>query len=271
MRKNVLADRIDAGETVLGLGVMYGSAGVIEGMCRGWDWVWIDGQHGQIDCRTALDQVRAAEIVGVEAVVRVPGHESGILGPFADLCPSGIMVPMVNSAEAAQAAVKSLRFPPLGERSYGGRRVIDLDGRDYYRERRLVVMAQIETLEAVDRAEEIAAVEGVDVLFFGPDDMKVRMEVPINTPPLEHPRLRAAMQATAEAALKAGKAAGTVTPSPEGLKTAMQMGYRVLVGGGDIVFMRTRAAEQLEVLRAVVAGSDAGPASGGGTTGIYGG
>ena len=248
MRPNVLFDKVQAGHVVLGLLNMYPASGIIEGMCKGWDYVWIDGQHGQMPFDACLHAVQAAQGIGVETMVRVPGHESGLLGPFADLAPSAVMVPMVNNATEAKAIVDGLRFPPLGRRSYGGRRVIDLDGRDYV-DRDLMVVAQIETLEAVDKVDEIIGTDGIDVLFFGPDDMKMRMGIPISTSPFDNEDLQRAMARTARSACAAGKACGTVTGSASAARAAVDMGYRVLVGGADIMFLRVGAANRLTELR----------------------
>ena len=270
MVPNVLAERIRAGEVVLGVCVMYPAAGIVESLAQGWDFVWIDGQHGQMGYDASLHAVMAADGLGIGSLLRVPGHEHGILGPMADLDPSAIMVPMVNNADEAARVVQGLRFPPLGQRSYGGRRVIDRNGREYYRERELMLVAQIETLEAVEEAERIIGTEGIDALFFGPDDMKARMGIPINTPATENEQLRTAMERTARIARAAGKVAGTVTPSPALLRLGIDMGYQLLVGGGDVPFMRTLSAERLAELRPVVAAPAAGDASrAGGQGGVY--
>jgi len=249
MGSNVLLEKIRRGEVVLGLTLMYPGAGIIEGMCRGWDFVWIDGQHGQLSYDSVLEAVRAADATGVASMVRVPGHEYGILGPIADLDPAAIMVPMVNTPEDAQTVVRGLRFPPLGERSFGGRRVIDHHGREYYQTCELMVVAQIETLEAVENAEQIAAIEGIDALFFGPDDMKVRMGLPINTPPAEHPQLRQAMERTARAARSAGKAVAGVATTAQAVQAARSMGYQMFAAGADVAFLRVAAADRLAEMR----------------------
>lgn len=87
MRVNRLMDRLRAGQMVAGLVNTYPASGIIEGMCSGWDFVWIDGQHGQISYEAALHAVQAARATGVDAILRVPGHEPGILGQYADLAP----------------------------------------------------------------------------------------------------------------------------------------------------------------------------------------
>lgn len=247
--------KLPAGRMLLGLCNMYPSAGLVEGMCPGWDFVWIDGQHGQMAYDAMLHAIYAAEVAGVATVLRVPGHESSWLGLAADLDVDALMVPMVNTAEEAAEVARRTHFPPLGVRSYGGRRVIDRRGRDYYRQHRPLVMAQIETVEAVGHASAIIAVEGIDMLFFGPDDMKVSMGLPIDTNPVEHPQLRQAMERVASAARTAGKFAGCVAASPSNVQAAAEMGYHLAVGGGDIAFLRVAAAQRLAELRAAMAGA----------------
>ena len=265
MSENLFFERLRAGGTFLGLGFMYPAPGIIEGMGNGWDFIWIDGQHGQISYDTALAAVQVCRGAGLETLLRVPGQADHILGTFADLAPSAIMVPMVNTAAQAVSIVDSICFPPLGSRSYGGRRVIDLYGRGYYRDRETMIVAQIETLEAAENAEAIIQTEGIDALFFGPDDMKARMDIPINTPPVENEKLLQAMEHTAKVARAAGKFAGTVATTPQQAPLLIDMGYQILVGGGDIAFLRKGSSEQLGKMRKAinagntdVAGDDAG-------------
>lgn len=270
MRPNIMFDRLRKGEVLLGLCNMYPAAGIIEGMCAGWDFVWIDGQHGELSYDSILHAMHASGTARIETLVRVPSQEGGVLGMYADLAPSAIMVPMVNNVEEAKRVVYGLRFPPLGERSYGGRRVIDLDGRDFYRERELLVVAQVETLESVSNVDAIINTNGIDALFFGPDDMKVRMGLPINTAINENDQLRNAMQKTVDACRKAGKIAGCVGATPAAAKMAAEMGYQILIGGGDIAFLRVAAADRLVELRKATGstGETVKPKAG---TGVYGG
>lgn len=252
MRQNTLLEKIQGGQILIGLGMMYPAPGIIEGMCNGWDFVWVDAQHGQITYETVLHAMRTAQAVDIESVLRVPSIERGTLGVFADVMPSAIMAPMVNNAADAKNSVAGLRFPPLGQRSYGSRRTVDLHGREYLIEHKMMLIAQIETPEGVDQAEQIIGTEGVDMLFFGPDDMKVRMNIPINAPPTEHAKLRAAMERTAQIARAAGKSSGTIASSPKMAKMAIDMGYQLLVGGNDAGFLETASAHRLAELRDLI-------------------
>ena len=252
--KNALLKKLKNGEPTLGVGLMYPNPNCIESMARGWDWVWIDGQHGQLDYATILRAVQVAQGAGIPTIIRVASHEPGLIGMALDTGTEGLMIPMVDTPEQAGEIVKDACFPPLGNRSYGGRRVIDVGGRDYYKTANndLLLVAQIETLEAVSRAEKIAAVEGIDALFFGPDDMKMRLGLPIDTPINESEELAKAMQTVATAARNAGKITGCVTASAESLRMALSEGYRLLVGGADIAFLRTASASKLEELRSAI-------------------
>lgn len=248
-----LRQKLSQGQHVLGFMLGLPSPGAIECMAAGWDWVWLDGQHGQHDYRSMLECVRAADACGVLPIVRISGHEYGLIGPVLDMGVSGVMAPMVNSADEARQVVRAVRFPPIGGRSYGGRRVIDLGGRDYCytANEEVLLVVQIETPEAVAQAEAIAAVEGVDAIFFGPDDYKLRRGIPINTGLLDADDLLAALEAVGAAARNTGKAAGTIAATPAALRQVSATGYRLNVGGSDVQFLKVGSQQRLNELRGV--------------------
>jgi 4-hydroxy-2-oxoheptanedioate aldolase len=251
MREESMLGRLRQREVLLGLRHVYPTAGIIEGMAQGWDFVWIDVQHGQLSYDSVLSSIRAAELMGIDTLLRVPTHESGTLGLFADMRPSSLMIPLVNRADQARGVVSSLRFAPQGTRSYGGRRVIDLEGIGYYRSADTpLVVAQIETLGALKNVEAIARVEGVGVLFFGGDDMKISMGLPIEAPDFETPQVVDAMKRVAGVARAAGKALGRVATTKDEVEQAIAMGYQLIVGGSDVGFLVTGARQRVTALRA---------------------
>jgi 4-hydroxy-2-oxoheptanedioate aldolase len=243
--------KLKDGQVVLGVSITYPAPGMLEIFGAGWDWTWIDGQHGQLDYRTILECVRVSDALGLAPVVRVPGHEYGIIGPVIDMRPAGIMVPMVDTPEHARRVVEAARFPPLGKRSYGGRRIRDLEGVDYFRtvNTEMLVLAQIETPEAVANAEAIAATPGVDALFFGADDLKIRLGLPGTQSVTDSDVLIRAMDQTSRAAKNAGKFAGCVALNVPTLSLAISQGYRIIAGGGDVPFFREAAGKKLKELR----------------------
>ncbi|MCC6679909.1 MAG: hypothetical protein IT445_03305 [Phycisphaeraceae bacterium] len=248
---NVFMNKLREGSHLFGLANTYPAPGIIAAMSTGWDFIWIDGQHGQFGYDAIARAINAAELIGIPTLVRAPGQEHGLLGPLADLAPDAMMIPMINTANEAKAVVRALRFPPVGSRSYGGRRITDKLGRYYYSTHEGPgIVLQIETPGAVQRAEEIAAVEGVDVIFFGADDMKVQLGLPLDTPATQDPQLLELCRQTAQAAHNAGKVAGCVVGSAEAVHIVTEMGYQLIVGGVDVVFLRLGAAAKLKEMRA---------------------
>lgn len=237
----------------LGICISYPAPGIIERIGGEWDWLWIDGQHGQMGYSDILNLVRAAGLVGRPTIVRTPGHEAGAIGLALDMLPAGVMVPMVENEDQARAIVRAAKFPPLGSRSYGGRRPIDMLDRGYAHADRKqpMLVCQIETPEGVDRAESIAAVEGVDVLFFGPDDMALRAGLAMDRPRPEG-CFNKEFQAVAAAAAANGKLAGSVFATPEAVRYGVEWGYRLIVGGGDMAFLTAGSQEKSRSLRAVI-------------------
>ena len=259
MRGEEFLGRLKTGQPALGLCTMLPGAGIIERMCPGWDFVWIDTQHGQHDFASVAEGIRAADMLGIASVVRPYSHDPGVLARFADLRPTVVMIPMVNTPAQAREIVGALRFAPAGRRSYGGRRVIDLDGREYYKLGEPIIMPQIETAEGVRNAPEIAAVDGADILFFGPDDMRVSLGVPINTPVLDDARLRQAAEDVGRAARAAGKLGGSVAVSAPMIEFVRATGYQLFVCGADSSFLGDGAMQRLAEVKCTVSPKGSGP------------
>ena len=248
-----LNEQLQKKDVLLGFCLMYPATGIIERICPDWDWIWIDAQHGQHDYNSVLECVRACERAGIPSVVRVSSHDYGTIGLVLDTCACGLMVPMVNTLEQAKEVVKAAKFPPLGLRSYGGRRPIDILGRSYSHSANtdILLIAQIETEEGLSNVDEIASVPGIDVLFFGPDDMAMQLAIPMDQP-RKVDFFKSEMEKMAMAARKAGKMSGTVTTSSEMLDMAMKMGYHICVGTSDIALLAGGSAKIRETLTKVI-------------------
>jgi 2-keto-3-deoxy-L-rhamnonate aldolase RhmA len=152
-----------------------------------------------------------------------------------DIGAAGVMVPWVNNAEEARRAAAAMRYPPEGIRGLArmtraGRFGFRTD--DYTRvcNEELVTIVQIETAEAVRNAAEIAAVEGVDVLFVGPSDLSMDMGV---TMPAEDPRFAEALQQVVAAARTAGKAAGILLHNAAQVESTVKNGFTFVALGSD--------------------------------------
>src|SRR5690606_18279621 len=138
----------------------------------GVDSLCIDMQHGLVDQAAAVRILQATTGTGVPVLVRVPWNEPGVIMRSLDSGAAGVIVPMVNSREDAEAAVAACRYPPAGIRSYGPARPALTEGPGYFAAANdaALVFAMIETRRALDELDAIAATEGLDGLYIGPAD-----------------------------------------------------------------------------------------------------
>lgn len=238
----------------LGVCIMYPSPGVVERIGADWDWIWVDGQHGQLGYNEVLNIVRACDLLQRPAFVRVPGHDPGAIGLALDTGAAGVIVPCVNTPEQAQQLVLAAKFHPLGDRSYGGRRPIDLQGRTYSdtANEDVLLIAQIETPRAIENVEAIAAIPGIDALFLGPDDLMLRRGYDM-TAPRNRASLGDDMQKVMDACRANNKIGVMVGASEEMLSLSVELGFSMIVAGGDVPFLANGSKQASEAARKVMA------------------
>jgi 4-hydroxy-2-oxoheptanedioate aldolase len=240
MRENPVKNRLQAGETLLGTWLSIGDTLGAEVMaCIGWDWLLIDMEHGPIPLSNATAMVSAVRAGGTTPFVRTAWNESSQIQRVLDLGAYGIIVPMVNTADDARAVVRDARFPPLGARSRGGVRAND----------EVLVFVQIETEEAVANAATIAAVEGIDGLFVGPNDLAAssgKRWPDVWDSDAAYMESIASIPAITKAA---GKTPGIHARDPEMATQVTEMGYRFVGVAGDVVFLISAATAAVERAR----------------------
>ena len=247
-----LREKLKQQETpLLGLNVNYGTPGIIETVGGHWDWVWIDGQHGRIEGGDVDNMVMACDLVGASSIVRVPSNQRGLINRALDTGASGVMVPQVDTLEEARDAVLAAKFPPLGERSYGGRRIIDREGLNYSATANdnTILMLQIESPQAVERVDAIAGMEGVDALFPGPDDIRLRLGYAMD-------QIEDALRAVAEACRAHGKIAVTVAADEAMAVSLAEMGYTMIVGCSDVGLLRSGSRKLADSFQAALGTAD---------------
>lgn len=211
----------------------------------GYDWVLFDHEHGPSGPTDALAQLQAAAAYPVSAVLRPPVNDAALIKRYLDLGALSLLIPMVNSAAEARAAVAATRYPPRGVRGVAtvtraGRfgRVADYAARA---ETDLCLMAQAETLAALDALPEIVATDGVDGVFIGPSDLAASMGL---LGQLGHARVRAAVLDAIAAIAAAGKPAGVLTPDPGFARECAAAGALFVAVGVDVAIL-ARGAEGL--------------------------
>jgi 4-hydroxy-2-oxoheptanedioate aldolase len=238
----------------LGLCIMYPSPGALERIGADFDWVWLDGQHGQIaGYDTMLAMVRACQSIGKPAWVRVPSHEAAWIGLALDMGAEAVIVPQVETVENARAVAHAAKFPPVGNRSFGGRRAIDRQGRAYLHSANssTKLICQIESPEALQAAESIAAVEGVDGLFLGSDDFLLRSGVDIVAGG-DDALLAQATAKLAGICAPRGLSLVCVGAGAAAFRLAMENGATHIVAGGDVGFLAAGAKEAVLQAREIL-------------------
>jgi 4-hydroxy-2-oxoheptanedioate aldolase len=198
----------------------------------GYDVLIPDGEHAAFSARDIEDVIVGGDLAGVPSLVRVPSNTPSTIGHALDSGAAGVLVPLVNTAEAAHTAAQLSRYPPEGRRGAGPGRAT-LYG--LQRERAIenareetVVAIQIETQTAVDNLDEILAVEGVDLVFVGPNDLSHSLGRP---PEAE---LRAVIDEVLRKAQAAGRMTGILAPTPELCARYDEAGCALLVTGTDL-------------------------------------
>ncbi len=218
----------------------------------GFDWLLIDHEHGPGGEDTMLHQLQAAAATPAFPVVRIALNEVPRFKRALDMGAFGVMVPYVNTAVEARSAVSAMRYPPHGIRGvakinrgagFGG------DFEEYYlhAHERLVTIIQVETVEAIANVDEIAAVDGADVIFVGPTDLSYNMGI---RDQLESPRFIEALQKVSDAAKKHGKAAGILVHNPALVAKCRDLGYTFVALGSDGGSVRSGLLSIVQSLRA---------------------
>jgi len=239
-RLEKLTTKIKNGQPVIGLFVMLADSSVSEIVgYSGCDFVWIDTEHGMMDRREVYQHVLAAQSAGACAFVRVPGVEPYQVKNTLDMGPDGVVFPFIDTPELARTAVKACTYPADGgKRGIGPLRAIKygLDNEPEYlkvAKDEVWKIFQIESIEAANNLEEIAAVEGYQSLFVGPADLGMSM---VGVEPEKKGEMIKDIQLrTAELAKKYGKYAGTFgSPSRASWDELSGLGMQWMCIGQDV-------------------------------------
>jgi 4-hydroxy-2-oxoheptanedioate aldolase len=233
---------IAAGRPTFGSWVSTGDPMLAEVIGKaGYDWVILDTQHGAIDWHHLLTSFQALDLGGTRALVRVGWSDPMQIMRALDLGALGVIVPMVSNAEQAALAAQATRYPPHGNRSFGAvRNYYGTPGAELPQP---LCLAMIETAEAMDNLDAIAATPGVDGLFVGPVDLALSLGL---GPALVMPDpVFAAIDKVVEACARHGIMAGCATLGMPNAKALMERGVRFLTLGSEVGLIRRGAAADL--------------------------
>ena len=247
-----MVERLRNGETLIGTFANLGNALSAE-ICglAGFDWVLVDLEHGAGTESELPAQLQALGTTPTSGLVRVESHERSRIVRALDAGAAGVMAPRVDSADQARAIVRATRYPPAGSRgvalmnrgaAFGARAGMFSDTDDL-----VLVIVQIESVDALEAVDEIAAVEGVDVLFVGPSDLS---QVLGCFGRFDDPAYVDSVQTVAKACRAAGKTAGVLAGSAGDAERYLRLGYRFVGVSGDGGFLAKAAAAAAADLRA---------------------
>jgi 2-keto-3-deoxy-L-rhamnonate aldolase RhmA len=201
----------------------------------GFDWLLMDMEHGFLTETELLTNLFAVKGGSAAVVVRVPTHDAGMIGRVLDKGADAIMVPHVESAEQAEALVSAMRYPPYGKRGYSRSvRACQYGQHSPTAAVRPLLFAQIENVEGVQSVEQIAAVDGVDVLFVGPADLRVSLEAEPNSG-LSY---EASLQRVQQAANAHSIQTGILVRDRNDLPALRQQGFSKIAIDSDLALLR---------------------------------
>ena len=217
----------------------------------GYDWVVIDTEHSPTDVADVLPALQAmAAEPATSAVVRPAWNDPVLIKRLLDFGAQTLLIPYVQSAEEARAAVAATRYPPTGMRGVAGLHRATRYGRigDYMARahEETCVLVQVETRAALDRLEEIASVEGVDGVFFGPADLSASLGHPGQ---LDHPEVTEAILGGIDRLKAMGVPSGILSLDPAFAQACMARGTRFTAIGIDASLMLGAARDLLDRFR----------------------
>ena len=211
----------------------------------GFDWLLIDSEHTPSDLKTIGAQIQVARESDTTLIVRPPVNDTVVIKQYLDIGAQTLLLPMVNSADEARAAVAAMRYPPEGVRGVAGTTRATRFGRvkEYHKNahKELCLLVQVETETALTELEAIAAVDGVDGVFIGPSDLAASLGHLGN--PYE-PSVVATIETAIQRIRATGKPAGILAFDEAYLRTCIEQGTTFTAVGGDIGLLLS-GAEQL--------------------------
>ena len=218
---------------------------------QNWDSLTVDLQHGLVDYQTALTMLQAVSTKDVTPMARVPWLEPGIIMKLLDAGAYGIICPMVNTRADAEALVAACRYAPQGARSFGPTRALFYAGGDYAQHANdtVLVLAMIETQQALNNVADIVATPGLDGVYIGPSDLSLSLG---HTPKLdqEEPEVVKAIATIREAAHAAKIRAGIHCLEPSYARQMIEQGFDLVTISSDIRLLTKAADDAVKATKA---------------------
>ena len=242
-----LLQKIREGQVCLGTCVTFTDPAVTEALAGALDFVWIDMEHGALSVETVQGHVIATRASQATPLVRVPWNDPVLIKPVLDLGAAGMILPMVRNAEEARRAVAGCLYPPQGIRGFGPRRPTNYGragGPEFCRlaNESMIVLVQVEHIEAVQNIDEILAVPSLSGVVLGPYDLSGSLG---RLGEVQHPEVVRAMDTVMQKVRNTGRVMGIGTDAdPEQVDQLIDKGMNFVSWGADY-FLLTQAIDQL--------------------------
>lgn len=244
MLVNHVRKRLAAGEPSIGTWLALPSPEAAEFVSKvGFDWLVVDAEHNPVDIRTLAQMFAAMTASGTAPMVRIPWNSPENFKRVLDAGAWGVVVPMVNTREEAERAVRATRYYPDGNRSVGGGRHSlswSSSGAEYFKAAndQVLLVAQIEHIDGVNNADDILSTPGIDACFIGPNDLAASMGLGLGVPlESDHPQLVEAIMHIRDACIRNGVATGIHTSGSEGLNMRIEQGFQFCAMASELRYM----------------------------------
>jgi 2-dehydro-3-deoxyglucarate aldolase/4-hydroxy-2-oxoheptanedioate aldolase len=248
---NLFKRALNEGRTVFGAWLMSGTPATAEALgVSGFDFLVVDMEHTPLETHHMVDTLRTIAGTPASAVVRMPWNDMVMIKRALDGGAQSILMPFVQNADEARRAVSYTRYPPEGVRGVAGSHRGNRWGTvpNYFKAAtdELCVMVQIETMGALAKLSEIAAVPGIDSVFIGPSDLSASRGHLGN---IGHADVQATLRDAASQCRALGKPVGIIGANPELVARYVEYGYNWIAIGSDMGFMLSRGQEWLAKAR----------------------
>jgi 2-dehydro-3-deoxyglucarate aldolase/4-hydroxy-2-oxoheptanedioate aldolase len=254
MRINTTKERLAKGEVVYGCGLQVYRAPEIPRAfaAAGFDYVFIDMEHGSFNLETAHDMIISCKLAGITPIVRVGEVQYTLCARLLDQGAQGIILPRVEDPKVLEQALSWLRFPPLGIRGFGiNPTMVDYEARSMpeiieHQNRETLSVVQFETVRAVDAADELLSLKGFDVMMIGPADLSIALGAPGQ---FDHPKVIETIDSMIEKCNKHGVVPGIQTRSVAMAKQWAERGMKFIGVAAEHVFLLEKCREAMGALR----------------------
>ncbi len=249
---NILKKKLQRQEVTIGSWITLGHTSIAEIMAKaGFEWLVVDMEHSVITLDIAQQLIQVIEGCGIIPLVRVGENNPNIIKRVVDAGAYGVIVPMINTKDQAEAAVKAIKYPPLGTRGVGLARAQGYgDKFDEYAasiNEESVVIAQVEHIDAVNNLESILSVKGIDGCIIGPYDLSGSLGVPGK---FNHPDVLAAVKKVEQTCKERKVALGmhVIQPDYRLVLERISKGYSFIGFSLDILFLGNSVREQIKAV-----------------------